>query len=348
MPTLAATAVRTITRSAEPRCRSHVRHTSHSAGATLGQSTAATYRVTASATGFSRQQSPSALASSVSPESCPCLSMCIRRSRFSRLTRPARSYDALKPKTPSIPLDETRRSIRFVLPGLASFLIAIISCWACPSLPRNQLERAFELASDNPISSAIAAIFGAGGFGYLGAQLYFYVHWTKKPRVFGPIDHRKAAKHIRKYNLGIDWSDRDGRDLGDLSEAWIIFTWYWFSTRGGRNKSGQGIIDSMTERTTSLMDHAHSAGILFFCTLLMTTTWAGLAIAYSSPPWEHPGRALLGLAVPAGVLWVTYQNHKQSSRMFEVLARATVQSTLLDRRSKNDQESPGITSPLTT
>jgi hypothetical protein len=210
-------------------------------------------------------------------------------------------------------MDETRRTLRFALPGLtAGLVLFLLLSLAGPE----DFEPFRYFGKEGAVTTAVASLLASGALGFLGAQVYFFLHWSCLP-VFGPVDHTAAAGIIRSREPG--WVGSTARfnshSQATLKIAWATVTSWWFVTKGKDKR-----LASATERTTSLMDHAHSAGVLS-CTIALTTTlWLCVCIA------DHVsvGRVVGGLIGSVVVILAMYSNWANTRRLFEQVVEETI------------------------
>lgn len=219
-------------------------------------------------------------------------------------------------------MNEARQVIRYVFPGLvASAVFLLLWLFAVPG--HGELPEVLRVEGEGlgQLSTLVGAVLASGAIGYLASQVYFCVHW-----IFDPVDHSRAASTIlerkspgggqrrgrgESENEANSPSHSSARGLSQAREDWVTLTVWWFMTRGVDPR-----IDKSTSRTTSLMDHAHSSGILAWAILLSTVAWlwsAAFATDASCITW------CTGLCVVAALELVLFYNARNTRRMFEEL-----------------------------
>lgn len=208
-------------------------------------------------------------------------------------------------------MDEARRSLRFILPGLTAGLVFLVLALASGLLSLTKLLAA---GDESPVATIAGALLASGAVGYLGAQLYFFCHWSGLG-LLGPVDHRKIADYIASQDP--DWRgvDRTPAHGDACRRAWVTVTTWWFLRHGTDAR-----VKSMTERTTSLGDHAHSAGVLCCTIVLAAIAWLSLAIQADVGTCRIVG----GIASVIAVVVALYRNHVNTRRMFEDVVDGTV------------------------
>lgn len=220
--------------------------------------------------------------------------------------------------------DEARRLLRYVFPGVAAAgLILLLWMFVFPG--HHQLPRTLSGAGGGgaAIAGAIGAIVAGGALGYVASQVYFFLHWHG-PKWFGPNDHRSIATFIRSEVK--PWTEPEAPHLEESRRAWVTLTAWWFLTAGVDPR-----VESARGRTTTLMDHAHSAGV-FACAIAMAgLSWAAIVGLILDPPC---GRVLIGLAITVAIGLLLLRNSYATRVMFDHLVDVTARQAILVRNEE--------------
>ncbi len=173
-------------------------------------------------------------------------------------------------------MEETRRFLRFVLPGLIFILeLFIFFYFSYSDKTINVIKESLKIGG---IGVVIIAFLASGAIGYL---LSFIYHTLFKAN----IDHRKMVNNARKANL-VELCDQDN-NLDKLSEdkdirykgAWRIVTSLWHE-RKEQCKS----IKAANQRIDSLSDIMHGSGTSMFGSLLASILWLVYTTKSSTDP----------------------------------------------------------------
>jgi hypothetical protein len=150
-------------------------------------------------------------------------------------------------------MDEARRFLRYVTPGLAFavqalFLFFILDrCWTFDLIK--------DLSTKAGAGAAIGLFLTSGGLGYLFSVVHHVVHNMVDHPLISAVDHTEAVKELMAkgcLNIGIE-SEAVNRDT-----AWLAVTAVWKERLD--EEFGSSKIRSANEYATALMDHVHSAG----------------------------------------------------------------------------------------
>ena len=156
-------------------------------------------------------------------------------------------------------MDEARRFLRYVTPGLVFITETLILLWIIePDFTQDIILKGFK--KDSSLGLVVATILGSGGVGYMFSVLHHWCHWRRKN---GVIDHREFVNSLRARGI-IELRDRNSGAIIDLYgkppltrfQTWSILTGLWHERMAGKNS----IIKAADPRATSLTDLAHSVG----------------------------------------------------------------------------------------
>jgi len=221
--------------------------------------------------------------------------------------------------------DEARRLLRYVFPGVAAAgLFLLLWVFVFPGHLRLPTSLAGEGGGGAAIAGALGAVVAGGALGYVASHAYFFLHWHSSwMRWFGPNNHHSVATFIRDA-VG-PWEEPDAPHLGELRRDWVTLTAWWFLSAGVDPR-----VKSSLDRTTSLMDHAHSSGV-FACAIAMAgLSWA-VVIGFlfdrvqSSPPY---GEGFIGLVITGGIALLLLRNSYATRLMFDHLVDVTARQAI--------------------
>ena len=150
-------------------------------------------------------------------------------------------------------MDEARRFLRYVTPGLSFVVQTILFLWILlPAETQNVIK---ELRNDSGIGIAFAALLASGGVGYLFSMIHHICH-----RLHGPVDHSDLIDRLRRQDVLCLLDARSGKEIPKNDkpsrlDAWEMVAALWHE-RLGKNKTIKGA----DPRATSLSDLVHSTG----------------------------------------------------------------------------------------
>lgn len=150
-------------------------------------------------------------------------------------------------------MDEARRFLRYVTPGLSFVALTILLLWMLvPDWTRNRMA---DLRGDAGIGVVIATLLGSGGIGFFFSVLHHSLHWRT-----GPVDHRGLIARLRTRKV-LYLVDAQTDKVFPIErnptrfEAWSIVAALWHERVAKNNK-----IKGAEPRASSLADLVHSTG----------------------------------------------------------------------------------------
>lgn len=167
-------------------------------------------------------------------------------------------------------MDEARRALRYIFPGLASVLpllgLLLLSDYAWTL---GRLKVAMGAQSD--LSAALVLLFASGGAGYLLGVLYHMV----LGRGTGGAAHQRLIKDACGGSTGWKLVQRDDRELTpeqlacvDRHTAWRVLCSFW------HQRLDQEKLKAAMGRINTLADIAHGAGALSVGLVFVLGAWA--------------------------------------------------------------------------
>jgi hypothetical protein len=160
-------------------------------------------------------------------------------------------------------MDEARRFLRYVIPGVAFIVQTLLILWIL--IPDWTLNIIAKLRADTGIGIVIAALFGSGGIGFIFSTVHHVILWQCRSRWFtGPLDHRGLIDRLRSRNVLCLLDPQNGVALPaslkpDRFEAWAIVAALWHE-RIATSKWVSKKIKSAEPRSDSLANLVHSLG----------------------------------------------------------------------------------------
>jgi hypothetical protein len=153
-------------------------------------------------------------------------------------------------------MDEARRFLRYITPGLVFITETLILLWIIEPNVTQTILKNFKQGSS--LGLVTATLLASGGVGFMLSVIHHYLHWFGKT---GVIDHRQFVTSLRKRGI-IQLMYRNSGEILDEKrtlnrfQAWSILTGLWHERLAGK----KGIIKAADPRATSLTDLAHSLG----------------------------------------------------------------------------------------
>ena len=211
-------------------------------------------------------------------------------------------------------MNEVRRFLRYVLPGLVFFIELFV--FFCISDRRDAVNWVVAHGSAGPV---VALFLGTGALGFILANIYHWLYWTFE--LFA-IDHRCL---FPKSPPGFRAIDLSGDPVGDLTkrEAWTIVTQYCHSQM--KKKSGRDI-EGMSLITDRLVDIGHALGVTATGTFFSIFAWGFVrSYVFESPLCSIPFEVwtlILALWVP--ILVILLVGHFRTIKALERIVNSTL------------------------
>jgi len=162
-------------------------------------------------------------------------------------------------------MDEIRRYMRYVLPGLTS--LGFVSFMFFLSDPEKMKCIFKTLASNSDFLGLILGIFlSSGAIGFLFSIAYNFFYWT-----LFPVNHKILFEQLSTKIEIVNPNTLTKVPIDKLNKrrTWEIFTQYSYNHISNSNTEFQKFIDR-------LIDILHSLGSLFIGVLLGLTVWIGI------------------------------------------------------------------------
>jgi hypothetical protein len=153
-------------------------------------------------------------------------------------------------------MDEARRFLRYVTPGLVFLTETLILLWFIESDVIYQILKSFN--KESGVGLIIATLLASGGVGFLFSVIHHQLHWCDQ---IGAVDHSSFVAALRERGIILLRDRNSGDVLADTVtpnrfEAWSIVTGLWHERLTRKNS----LIKGADPRSTSLVDLVHSVG----------------------------------------------------------------------------------------
>jgi hypothetical protein len=229
-------------------------------------------------------------------------------------------------------MDDARRFLRYVTPGLVFLIEALVLLWVLsPDRARGYLAG---LKGDTGVGLVLAALLGSGGLGFVFSVAHHRLHWLGTR---GVINHTDFVKRLQASDILRLVDARTGNDLVTTVrmgrfEAWTIVTGLW----NERVEASQRI-KGAEPRAASLVDLMHSMGtgrvasscaVLFACSLPYTG---------GQPAMEGPSVARLAATIALGVLlvWLHHGSYSRTGQSAQRVIEQVLHDSLADEKQRS-------------
>jgi hypothetical protein len=206
-------------------------------------------------------------------------------------------------------MDEARRFLRYVIPGLSFIVQAMLLLWELK--PGWTVELVAGLSSDKGIGILIATLLGSGGLGFVFSIFHHSLLWRGHWRwITGPMDYRDLIERLRRRNLLRLLDAQSGDVLNsdrapDRFVAWAIVTALWHERVMTSEEEEDNMIKSAEPRADSLTNLVHSMGTARIASLsaVLLAVIIGCIFTCSIESW----RFIIFIAT-AAVLLISHQS----------------------------------------
>jgi len=170
-------------------------------------------------------------------------------------------------------MEEARRVMRYVLPGLATLLLFVLACLV--TIPNETGDKLAKLGGSDGFAAAVVTILAAGGLGYLWASLYHAVGWACRRFSYLRLDNHSAFEFLiekEKLTAALVYGNTKPAIPSDVRAdpriAWALMNAMWWM----RN-SEKKVLYRATERGNPLVDVLHGIGALVVGASLTMVGW---------------------------------------------------------------------------
>ena len=177
-------------------------------------------------------------------------------------------------------MDEARRFLRYILPGLVFPVMLLITLLISDT---DRIISFLEKTSDKGTIGAIGGIFlASGALGYIFSVIYWVLYWLPPLNPLNvddmAIDHRSLLRGLEERGR-IEVVNIFGNrvDLDNISkkEAFVIFSQHWWASRIKNEADKEKFIS-----IDRLADIMHAIGASFIGICLSVIAWAFIHIGY--------------------------------------------------------------------
>ena len=222
-------------------------------------------------------------------------------------------------------MEETRRFLRYVIPGLLFFIE--ISLYLFFSAYRQFISALKEWGKD--LAFPVSLFLASGGIGFLLGVFYHFLYLTKGFRKLA-VTHLPLIKDCVKR----DWLKLEKREDGSKLEietltqsgAWRVVTAYWHERRECSNR-----IKAANARTDSLTDIMHGLGATFVGSVLTIPLWIYLhtKLVCAYPPWFY-------YPLPVIISIIHFVNYRRVIKDFQSIVDIIMSDELREEHDKRD------------
>lgn len=221
-------------------------------------------------------------------------------------------------------MDETRRLLRYILPGLLYGLQTLLFLWLL--FPSWTVDKLLSVASDQALAAAIGGVLASGAAGYLISMAHHELHWRKRT---GRIDHRAAVKLLRDLGL-LQLSQVENHTVTKCGEsltreeAFLTVAVLW------HQRADNGPISGATPKAQSLSDVAHSLGSATVAAALAVVTTIIIAKQISERSFACESVIRFSLFVVLAFLLIcgAYLNYLRTARLYQRFVDAVLLDAL--------------------
>lgn len=181
-------------------------------------------------------------------------------------------------------MDEARRFLRYILPGLVFSVLLLIFLLISDT---DKTICFLKEASDKGIAGVIAGTFlASGALGYIFSVIYWALYWSWPLINYIAIDHKSLLKELtRKRKIKIVnisgntvLLDENSKSKKSKRKAWVIFSQHWWASmiKNDIDKDKFIPIDRLADITHAI--GTAFIGILFL--LITCITWVIIHFCY--------------------------------------------------------------------
>lgn len=223
-------------------------------------------------------------------------------------------------------MDEARRFLRFVTPGLVFAVEVVILLLIL------RPDRASVWREDFKQDSGLAVLFGgllaSGGLGFIFSAVHHNWHACQKEQI---MNHGPVLKRLVDANVLV----LHNTDRGEITpeKAWIITTAIWHQLAKTNDKIG-----STETRTKDLVDVMHSLGTARIASIFAPMLALYLASIHGmvSLHFWPIARFLIAVSI-AIVAWRTFRSgYYRTAIISQSVIDQVLYDALVDEKSKND------------
>lgn len=228
-------------------------------------------------------------------------------------------------------MNETRRIVRYVFPGLSFGVQFVLFVWL--AVPTLAVDIVSSLNTSAGVGVILAGLFTVGGFGYIFSILHHLFHARR-----GSVNHSELVCRLRDRGILrlIDTATMNEVPVADQvgrRNSWSIVTSIWHE-----RLSTNRFVKSADKRATSLTDLVHSAGTARVASIMawvLSLLYVWRSSDYSSSCWDWTRFALMII-----VALVLITAHEIAYRDVGHSAQRVIDETVYDAFVLNQQNEP--------
>ncbi len=214
-------------------------------------------------------------------------------------------------------MDEARRYLRFVAPGLVFLIELALLLWlGHPSAARRWSSEL--VSAGGEIGLAISLLIVSGGLGAIFTHVHHFLHWTFWCPLSLAASHKLlVAALVSRRAVAIE--TLAGAPANELThrQAWIAVTILWFG------REGLAPDDPASSRVTALADLVHSSGTVlvasFFAVAAAVSAshqvwevWAAGVVLLVTHGWSYRNTSKMAMGSTTGMLLSWFAEHRSA------------------------------------
>ena len=222
-------------------------------------------------------------------------------------------------------MEEARRFLRYVIPGLIFFIeVSLYSIFSA----QGEFIAVLKEWGKN-IAFPISIFLASGGVGFFLGVAYHTLYWTKGFRSL-VVTHVPLIKDCVERGWLKLQNREDGTDLAveslSQSGAWRVVTAYWHERREASAK-----IKAADPRTDSLTDIMHGLGAAFMGSILAIGFWiyTHFKLTGESPSWFF-------YVLPIFISCVHFVNYRRVVKDFQSIVDIIMTDDMKDNYEENE------------
>lgn|GEM_PF-5469310 len=169
-------------------------------------------------------------------------------------------------------MDEIKRYIRFVLPGLSFVIIFAVTTWS--SNPTLFLKSYYYIKQLGELGALGGLLLISGALGYIFAQIHFAIYWFNPISKIVRNEPQRLIEHLRNRGVCqiVNTCDKEIGPPFNARDSWAIFNRYFLQevTVDDQKIEITKWLDKLTDHTHAL--GAASIGLVIGCLLWIIIT----------------------------------------------------------------------------
>lgn len=229
-------------------------------------------------------------------------------------------------------MDEAKRFLRYVTPGLVFLINTLILLWVIEPDVAYTILKYF--SKESGLGLAITTLLGSGGIGFMFSFAHHELHWRCK---HDGIDHTQCVASLRAKGI-IRLKNRNSGEvlddtvMPDRFEAWSILTGLWYE-RLAKNDS---LIKGADPKASSLTDLVYSVGTARVASVAAWVIAISQTCVLSKGCWAV-ARFFIGNLLAVAFVWMCCSGYKRTSKAVQQIVEQVLTDTLIQEREQNKE-----------